>query len=878
MDAGLRQLLLMQDEEILEAVERDRASRAERTREIERLVEMLPREAPEEERHALRRFQQQLRFRRVVPDPVLAAAKGVEAVGVVSLVQFEVVVRFCGNRDDLAAMGLKVGASAQDIFVVTGNRFQLADLAAQPATLSLRLPRLVFPAISSAGVQSQVHEAQKPLWQFTTGYRGKGVIVGVIDLPLDVTHHAFRKANGDTRVLYYWVQRPDQADAAGETPGKVESVFEKLGLDYGRLYKADDINTAIHSTAPYGPAVGQISCNPWVVDGHGTYVTGIAAGSPPATDATRAGAAPEADLVYVAYDWTDGNFDTKIVEAIKFMCRVADLEEKPLVMNLSQGWQDGPHDGTDEVSYFLENELNSVPWRSVVVAAGNDGNKDCYRRGKVPKGGAAEFAIRVDDMYLDLVVILDIWYQGPRLSVQVHFRPPYNEPTPWIETSGNFLKPYTFNVHTEELGEKRRLKVAFLPEPKDPADPNSKKYFKWAGTPHTIIRLQCSDPSSEVSYDAWTGLQGGNLKFDDPTKDTTSLSDNACGRFPLSVGACWKLADPLNPSAPRPPDPSQGEEISGYSGRGPTADGRVKPELVTVGGDYQLGMITAKPDPKSQDQYTDLSGHVWGTSLAAPLVTGAVAQLLEALKEPHLWLPPSPLPPHPYQPPDQVFQEDIKGLLTRAAYRGDHDPKKDPNWQNKYGFGRLRVLDAIKQFKPVPQVELWIKRGVGDAGADYYPGSILHLCPDIKVYLAVPGPKQEVYDLVFGKGYRVEVTARNLGLDQAYNVKVQLYWSRYATGFVKFALAGEATLAPPQSIPALGSWTAPITFVPRPQDLGYVEDMRPDWNHFCLLARLDSPNDHGPDVPLTQDPGDLDIKNHNNLGLRNVTITTAKKP
>ena len=67
--------------------------------------------------------------------------------------------------------------------------------------------------------------------------------------------------------------------------------------------------------------------------------------------------------------------------------------------------------------------------------------------------------------------------------------------------------------------------------------------------------------------------------------------------------------------------------VSGFSSRGPTYDGRVKPEVMALG-EYVL-----VADTEVQDGYTYKSG----TSLAAPAVSGAAALLLEANEDWTAW-------------------------------------------------------------------------------------------------------------------------------------------------------------------------------------------------------------------------------------------------
>jgi len=114
------------------------------------------------------------------------------------------IVRFSTNHDDLLGLGLEVRSQAHDIFTITGALDQLADLAAQAATQRVRLPRLLLPLVEDAATQAEVDTVQQPDAAHPAGLEGQGVIVGVIDGPLDVTPRGFREvaAPNNSRALY----------------------------------------------------------------------------------------------------------------------------------------------------------------------------------------------------------------------------------------------------------------------------------------------------------------------------------------------------------------------------------------------------------------------------------------------------------------------------------------------------------------------------------------------------------------------------------------------------------------------------------------------------------------------------------------------------
>ena len=101
-----------------------------------------------------------------------------------------------------------------------------------------------------------------------TTYRGRNVIVGIIDSGIDYTHPAFRNADGTTRILSIWDQGPVPVPPppVGAAPA---------GFGYGREYDMTAINTALGNANPLSVVPHQDGS----AVGHGTHVAGIAAGN-----------------------------------------------------------------------------------------------------------------------------------------------------------------------------------------------------------------------------------------------------------------------------------------------------------------------------------------------------------------------------------------------------------------------------------------------------------------------------------------------------------------------------------------------------------------------------------------------------------------------
>jgi subtilisin family serine protease len=177
------------------------------------------------------------------------------------------------------------------------------------------------------------------------------------------------------------------------------------------------------------------------------------------------------------------------------------------------------------------------------------------------------------------------------------------------------------------------------------------------------IELEALKPDGAgMRFDAWIertpgpGRQRMPSHFKTAAENRITLTTPGTARRVITVGSYDDKDIPQ-------------EEMSTFSGRGKTRDGREKPEIVAPGHTIYLA---DKVGDGGSDRF-ETAGYR-GTSMAAPHVTGVVARLLSR---------------HEY-----LFATEIRDILMRSAtpIAGIGKGKWDPKW----GYGRLNALAAMQ--------------------------------------------------------------------------------------------------------------------------------------------------------------------------------------
>ena len=204
-----------------------------------------------------------------------------------------------------------------------------------------------------------------------TGITGNGVFIGIVDSGADMTHPDLRSVNGQTRVAWH-------LDFSDGPHGFYPSIETALGCAPARgarcgVLGRTEIQTLIDGDSLMTPAGHPVTL-PTDNLGHGTHVASLAASTGASESGMFTGIAPGADLVIVRAASNEATItDPDILLASRFVFERADDAERPAVVNLSLGGDFGPHDGSSLLSQALVELTEEKPGRAIVVSAGNSG-------------------------------------------------------------------------------------------------------------------------------------------------------------------------------------------------------------------------------------------------------------------------------------------------------------------------------------------------------------------------------------------------------------------------------------------------------------------------------------------------------------------------
>ena len=573
-----------------------------------------------------------------------------------------VLVRVAGTPPTDAVRGSVWTLIADGIHAVRLPVAELETLAAHPQVQFVEAARLLGPQLVTsvpATRADRLHTATPTRPALT----GAGVAVGIIDFGLDFTLDDFRRPDGTTRVAFIW----DQA----LTPQAGERA--PAGFSRGVEYDVDAIDEALKAPDPF--AVVRHEPEP---ASHGTHVAGTAAGNGRSTDATfpagsHIGTAPDATIIYVQPDTGGGSGSftdsVAVAEAIAYVYGKATELGLPCVINMSLGQNGGSHDGESVVEQAVD-RLLETPGRAFVHAAGNEHvwrghasgtlttgtvrTLQWRTGGGLPLGGGAPLPAGPDRTVNEL----EVWY-SPRDEVHVRLISPTGATTPVVAPG---------QTAALDLPGGNR---AFV---------DSERFSPLNGDARIFVSVD-RGTASRVAGGTWQvelrAVQARSGRFDawierDARDRTNDFADQS-----FFVGTDF---DPVM-TLGTPATSRRGISVANYdhvttapsasSSRGRTRDGRDKPEVAAPGTNIVSSCaLGGRPDGAGGTHRVRTT--MSGTSMAAPHVSGIVAQLLQ--RDP-----------------------DLSAAQVRAALVASADPPPGVGvFDAAWGYGRVDAEEAAR--------------------------------------------------------------------------------------------------------------------------------------------------------------------------------------
>ena len=529
---------------------------------------------------------------------------------------WELIVKYAGDISGIAEeLNARITELSAGYAVIVLEESLIERLSQYEEIIFIEKPRRLYFALDEALAASCVPPVR------AEGLNGRGVLAAVIDSGIDYAHPDFRREDGSSRILALW----DQTLREGPPPE---------GFADGTEYTNEQINEALAQSRREAMLAMLPSTD---LSGHGTHVAGICAGNGRASGGRYTGVAPESDLIIVKLGNSVGDSfprTTQLMTAIEYAIRKAIAYNRPMAINISFGNNYGSHNGFS----LLEDYISEAAARfrtSIVIGTGNEGSMRRHAAGILTPG--AEEIIELDVGEAQTSLNLQIW-KNYYDEFSISLRAPSGVrvgPIPAILgnqqfTVGNtkILLYYGEPIPQNPLQE---IYLEFIPAGRTGGTGgagvgagagigaggagigtgagNSGRRITGAVSGENFIDSGIWEviltPERIVTgeYRMWLPAGGGGsvqTGFLRPSEMTTLTTPSTALRA-ISVGAY-----------------DSGTESPAYfTGRGYTAAGLIKPDLVAPGVDITSAAVGGG--------YTSMSG----TSMAAPFVAGAAALLMQ---------------------------------------------------------------------------------------------------------------------------------------------------------------------------------------------------------------------------------------------------------
>ncbi|MBP7613648.1 MAG: S8 family peptidase [Paludibacter sp.] len=530
----------------------------------------------------------------------------------------------------LESYGVIIDNTFDSILTVKIPVEQLEALSLSEQVSYVEIGTPIAKKMSHARVAGKVDQVQAGT-DLSHPFLGTGVIVGIIDYGFQYNHINFYDENDNYTTL------------------RVKQVWDQR---HGKKYTTQtSIENAQYDDANDGT-------------GHATHVTGIATGA--YSKNTYYGIAKNSDIVMVSY----GSSNVDLTDGIKYIYDYATSVNKPAVVNMSLGVHQGPHDGTSTFDITCDNMQGAG--RLLVGSAGNEGNMKLYREELLNTNESSLKYVTFEKSY-DKSSVIDIWGDNnQRYTVQIIISNDANEIL-YTSSLYNATVSGSYYLTDSNYGSTYASGNIYIYTAKSRNSTNAKG--------NILVYLNNFSLKSGyklgIKYNAITAgtikAWGTEYELYWANGQTTSTMGEigGTGKRIITAGAYTTFARYTG---------SYVNRIASFSSKGPTADGRIKPDI-TAPGD---AIVSSIPDITSVTKYADGKtsetigdktyywAYMSGTSMAAPFVTGVLATWLEA---------------NPQLTPEKV-REVFSTTSMTDTYTGTC-----PN--NTWGYGKIDAYEGL---------------------------------------------------------------------------------------------------------------------------------------------------------------------------------------
>ncbi|KAF2337020.1 S8 family serine peptidase [Flavobacterium daemonense] len=476
------------------------------------------------------------------------------------------------------------------VSIRTLRRF-LCSIYEDQRVISLKAPTVV-PANDNVELapESEILDKKNEVLDETVS----NVVFGIIDFGFDFTHPDFI-SNGKTRFEKIWVQS-DRYDG------------NKYG--YGRIITKAQINEALLDDFPfkklgYHPGKSDLFGN----GTHGTHVLGIACGNGAVAPKSFA---PNVPIIAVDMGTNLVNGSNlslgDSVKGAEGLCLITnEAGERPLVINMSLGGHGDAHMGRTLFEQIIDHIVTTRKGTAIVQSTGNYHQANVHTYGDIK----SDQRIKIPWMFKKndrTPNEMEIWYHGDDiLSVDI-----YDDNGKKLLSSTPFKDELILKdndevgicLHRSNEPNTGKNQINILVNGKL----NSKFWtIELIGRVVKNGRYHCYIERDD----------GGQSIFLPAIANKTHTTNSICNsKYSIVVGA-YNQNDDTKP-------------ILSFSSSGPTADGRMKPEVVAPGFKIKSSCSSSSRENRASNKLTSKSG----SSMAAPYVASLVMKILE--KEPDL--------------------------------------------------------------------------------------------------------------------------------------------------------------------------------------------------------------------------------------------------